>query len=161
MSSCWPFQGQHERYVYKGQVDQKKGQWNWKPFLYVSTNNLYYKQISHNSMLPKVKWNLKLLFSNLCLLYKGQIKSKWFFQAVRRFLQKTNKWIQFYYYETCFRSFFGGNWRHQNDISKLTDLLNKHWFLREVKCTIVTLNIHGLFSGHWPESPGRGREKRP
>ena len=23
---------------------------------------------------------------------------------------------------TCFRSFFGGNWRHQKDISKLTDL---------------------------------------
>ena len=34
-------------------------------------------------------------------------------------------------------------------------------FWGEVKCTIVTLNIHGLFSGHWPESPGKGREKRP
>ena len=31
----------------------------------------------------------------------------------QRFLQKTNKQIQFYYYETCFRSFFGGNWRQK------------------------------------------------
>ena len=27
----------------------------------------------------------------------------------RRFLQKMNERIQFYYYETCFSSFFGGN----------------------------------------------------
>ena len=47
--------------------------------------------------------------------------------STRRFLQKTNKWIQFYYYETCFCSFFGGNWRHQKDISKLTDLYFLFW----------------------------------
>ena len=39
-----------------------------------------------------------------------------------RFLQKTNKQIKFYYYETCFSLFFGGNWRHQKDISKLSGL---------------------------------------
>ena len=32
--------------------------------------------------------------------------------------------IQFYYYETCFRSFFGENRRHQKDLSKLIDLKN-------------------------------------
>ena len=38
------------------------------------------------------------------------------------FFQKTNEWIHFYYYVTCFRSFFGRNWRLQKDISKLSDL---------------------------------------
>ena len=38
------------------------------------------------------------------------------------FLQKTNELIRFYYYATCFRSFFGGNRRPQKTISKLTDL---------------------------------------
>ena len=40
----------------------------------------------------------------------------------RRFLQKTDERIQFYYYETCFCSVFGGNWRHQRAISKFSDL---------------------------------------
>ena len=42
----------------------------------------------------------------------------------RRFFQKTNEQIQLYYLSTCFRSLFGRKWRHQKDISKLTDLYN-------------------------------------
>ena len=40
------------------------------------------------------------------------------------FLQKMNKWIWLYYYDTptCFCSFFGGNQRPQKTILKLTDL---------------------------------------
>ena len=49
-------------------------------------------------------WKIKMIFSS------------------QPFLQKTNEWIQFCYYETYFCSFFGGNWRQQKDISKLTDL---------------------------------------
>ena len=41
----------------------------------------------------------------------------------RRYLQKMNERIQFYYYETCIFSFFGGNRSHQKDISRSTDLL--------------------------------------
>ena len=47
----------------------------------------------------------------------------------REFYQKTNEWIRFYYYGTCFRSFIGRNWSHQKGISKLTDLYDtKHKF---------------------------------
>ena len=42
----------------------------------------------------------------------------------RRFFQKTNEQIRLYYLSTCFRSFFGRKWRHQKDISKLTDPLD-------------------------------------
>ena len=38
------------------------------------------------------------------------------------FFQKTNEWIQLYYYATCFCSFLGRNWRHQKDITKSPDL---------------------------------------
>ena len=39
-----------------------------------------------------------------------------------RFFQKPNEQIQLYYlYLTCFGSCFGRKWRHQKDISKLTD----------------------------------------
>ena len=33
----------------------------------------------------------------------------------REFFLKTNKWNRFYYYATCFRSFFGRDWRHQKN----------------------------------------------
>ena len=57
-----------------------------------------------------------------------KIRSSWRSDKIKMilsswcFLQKTNERIQFYYYETYFRSFLEGNWRHQKDISKLTDL---------------------------------------
>ena len=54
----------------------------------------------------KILRNLHLTF----VLCKGQAKSNF---SIRGFLQKTNKWLQFYYYEACFRSFFEGNWRRQ------------------------------------------------
>ena len=41
---------------------------------------------------------------------KGQLISKANFQA---------EWIRFYYYATCFRSFFWRIWRHQKNLSKL------------------------------------------
>ena len=48
----------------------------------------------------------------------------------RRFFQKTNARIRLYYYETSgrlvFVRFFGRKWRHQKDISKLTDL-DRYW----------------------------------
>ena len=40
----------------------------------------------------------------------------------QRFFQKVNEQIRRYYLSTCFCSFFGRRWRHQKDISKLTDL---------------------------------------
>ena len=49
----------------------------------------------------------------------------------RSFLQKKDEQILLYYYETSgrlvFVRFFGGNWRHQKDISKLTDLYTAQW----------------------------------
>ena len=53
------------------------------------------------------------------LQISGNFKSK---LSSCEFFQKTNKWARFYYYTTCFRSFFGRNWRHPKDISKLPDL---------------------------------------
>ena len=38
------------------------------------------------------------------------------------FLPKNDEQIRLYYLSICFRSFFGRKWRHQKDISKLTDL---------------------------------------
>ena len=38
------------------------------------------------------------------------------------FFRKTNKLIRYYHYATCFCSFFGRNWRHQENLSKLPDL---------------------------------------
>ena len=51
---------------------------------------------------------------------KGQTKLKWFFQADVSSIKQMNEfdWSTM----TCFHSFFGRNWRHQKDISKLTDL---------------------------------------
>ena len=43
--------------------------------------------------------------------------------SIHEFFQKTNKWICFYYYVTCFCSFFGRNWRHKKNTSKLSDLI--------------------------------------
>ena len=55
-----------------------------------------------------------------------------------------NKWILLYYYATCFRLLFGRSWRHQKDISKLTDLYSlalvhsiPSWLVwAEIKCTV-------------------------
>ena len=49
-----------------------------------------------------------------------KVRLNWndFFQAN----VSSNEGIQFCYYETCFCSFFGGNWRYQKYVSKLTDL---------------------------------------
>ena len=58
------------------------------------------------------------------ILAKGQTKSKWFFQANVSSKKQTNE----FYFSTMkpqvdlFLFIFGGNWRHQKDISKLTDL---------------------------------------
>ena len=55
---------------------------------------------------------------------KGQLISKCLF-GVFNFSQKTNDEIQLYCYDTTGRLvfvLFGGNWRHQKEISKLTDL---------------------------------------
>ena len=82
---------------------------------------------------------------------KGQTKSKCFFQA-DVFLQKTKKRIKFYYYETCFCSIFGGNWRHQKDISKLTDLYqpSKGYPYRISfffpKCTTISIKLEIYFA---------------
>ena len=51
-----------------------------------------------------------------------KVRRNWNNFSSRRFLQKTKERIQFYCYETCFCLFFGVNWRHQKDTSKLTDL---------------------------------------
>ena len=56
----------------------------------------------------------------LQIVGKGQKKSKLFFQ-VDVSSKKMNEQILLYYYETSGR-FFGGNWRHQKDILKLSDL---------------------------------------
>ena len=40
--------------------------------------------------------------------FKGQLISEANCQAMKSF-QKTNEWIRFYYYATCFRSFFWEN----------------------------------------------------
>ena len=62
----------------------------------------------------------------LCLadLTKGQIKLKQFFKPM---FPPKNKWtnsalLLWNLRSTCFHSIFGGNWRHQKDILKLTDL---------------------------------------
>ena len=49
---------------------------------------------------------------------KGQLILKANFE----FFRKTSEWICFYYYATCFYSFFGRNWRLRKGIWKLSDL---------------------------------------
>ena len=63
-----------------------------------------------------------LLFLFIFYCAKGQLISKIFFGIINspKYKQKNS---------TCFRSFFEGNWRHQKDISKLTDLYPR--FLEE------------------------------
>ena len=55
---------------------------------------------------------------------KGQLISKGIF-GILNSSKKTNENIQLYYYDTSgrlvFIRFFGRNWRHQKDISKLTN----------------------------------------
>ena len=78
---------------------------------------------------------------------KGQTNSKWFFQA-NVSSKKTNEQIQLYYLLTCFRSFFGRKWRHQKDISELTD----HWplWLFQLQITPNPPIAHQLFAiGFW------------
>ena len=55
---------------------------------------------------------------------KGQIKSKWFFQAdVSSKKERINSTLLLWNLRsTCFCSFFGKNWRNQKNISKLPDL---------------------------------------
>jgi hypothetical protein len=71
-----------------------------------------------------------LFFADLCLLlcFFNLLKVK---QSRNVFLMSTflpkNKrtnstLLQWYLISTCFRLFFGRNWRHQKNISKLTDL---------------------------------------
>ena len=55
----------------------------------------------------------------------------------QRFFQKLNKQIYLYCLSTCFPSYFGRKWRHQKDISKLTDVWKgfctpkgSYWILR-------------------------------
>ena len=64
-----------------------------------------------------------LLVMLICFLKVRQSRNNF---SSQRFLQKTNEQILLHYYETwgrlVFVRFFGGNWRHQKDISKLTDL---------------------------------------
>ena len=52
---------------------------------------------------------------------KGQLISKANCQAVNSSKKQTNE-LFFIYYAPCFCLFLGRNWRHQKDISKLTDL---------------------------------------
>ena len=63
-----------------------------------------------------------------------KVRLNWndFFQAN----VSSNEGIQFYYYETCFCSFFWGNWRHQKDLSKLTDLLEEQRSCLNWKCCL-------------------------
>ena len=53
---------------------------------------------------------------------KGQLISKWFLGSSISSKKRTNEFNFTTYYETCFRSFFGGNRRPQKTISKLIDL---------------------------------------
>ena len=57
---------------------------------------------------------------------KGQKMSKWFFFQVdvsSKKNQRRNSTLLLWNLRlTCFRLFFGGNWRHQKDISKSSDL---------------------------------------
>ena len=66
-------------------------------------------------------WNLRKFHVKSQL---GQLISKCLF-GVFNFFQKMNKWIHFYYYATCFRSFFVRNWRHQKDISNYLSKLGQ------------------------------------
>ena len=45
------------------------------------------------------------------------------------FIQKTNEWIHFYCYATCFCSFFGRNWRHQKNPFEITWPLVRAFFM--------------------------------
>ena len=57
----------------------------------------------------------------LYMYAKGRTNSKWFFQVDVSSKKRTNK-FHFTTFRLVFRSFFGRKWRHQKDISKLTDL---------------------------------------
>ena len=90
-----------------------------------------------------------------CLRYSlfiSSIQSRNDFSS-RRFFHKTNERIRLYYYDISgrlvFVRFFGRNWRHQKDISKLTDLevkrkksvqpiTSQFWFFR---CPVIWRNF--------------------
>ena len=56
---------------------------------------------------------------NVYFLWSDSFESK---LSSCEFFQKTKIWIHFYCYVIYFHSFFGWNWRHQKEISKLSDL---------------------------------------
>ena len=60
---------------------------------------------SNSNRIKNMKWTVKISVTS---------RMKDYFFKSRLFTFKL--------WSTCFRSFFGGNWRHQNDISKLSDL---------------------------------------
>ena len=67
--------------------------------------------------------------------------SKTWKQIVKPWILPKNKQMNstlllWYLRSTCFRSFFGRNWRHQKDISKLTDL-----YFQVKPCTPCWLNM--------------------
>ena len=66
----------------------------------------------------------KYRFSQKALLLKVRKSQNDFFkQTFPPKNERTNSTLlQWNLRSTCFRSFFGGNWRHQKDISKLSDL---------------------------------------
>ena len=78
---------------------------------------------------------------------KGQTKSKQFFQADVSSKKRTNE----FYFTTMkpqvdlFSFVFGGNWRHQKDISKLTDLYQHQFWCSAVSPLYIFSIIQPLF----------------
>ena len=68
-------------------------------------------------------------FEFIILKAKGQKKSKWSFQVDVSSEKRKNKFYLLLWNLrlTCFRSFFGGNWRHQKDILRFFCFLERYF----------------------------------
>ena len=86
-------------------------------------------------------WNLNPIVIDFAILKVRQIRNDFFKLTFLPKKERTNS--------TCFCSFFGRKWRHQKNISKLTDLstlvwnITKVWILRTCYIRVSKISFYG------------------
>ena len=89
--------------------------------------------------LKSKSWSAKYLSSKGQLISKGLFGINGILNSPKNWTKKFNFTTMILQVTTCYRLFFGRNWRHQKDVSKLTDL----YF---TQCTTLQETIIGKYS---------------